>query len=111
MSALHITSHKKGLVAIFVALSVPVAAYAGPADLKTVAEIAMALLSLVVTLLMVLAVLAFIYGAIRFIAGSGDERARSEGKQVMVWGVLSLFMMVGIWGVVRIIYATFFGSA
>jgi hypothetical protein len=58
---------------------------------------------------MVLAVLAFIYGAIRFIAGAGDERARTEGKQVMVWGVLSLFFMVGIWGIVRIIHATFFG--
>ena len=88
----------------------PILTHAAPRTFREIVDgYILVFLNLAVTLLMILAVLAFIYGAIRFIAGSGDERARTEGKQVMIWGVLSLFFMVGIWGVVRIIYTTFFG--
>jgi len=67
------------------------------------------ILDLVVTLLMVVSVLGFVFGMVRFIYSAGDEKGRTEGKQVMVWGTLALFCMVAVWGLVRVIKTTFFG--
>jgi hypothetical protein len=66
------------------------------------------LLNLTATFIMGLALLAFVIGAIRFISTSGDDQSRASGKQLMVWGTISLFVMVSVWGIVAIIQTTFF---
>jgi len=52
-----------------------------------------------------LALLAFFWGLAKFIhaTGKGDESAVSTGKQLMIWGILALFVMVSIWGIIRFI--------
>jgi hypothetical protein len=45
-----------------------------------------------------LALLAFFWGVAQFIWG-GDEK-RAEGKQHMIWGIVGLFVMVSVWGLV-----------
>lgn len=67
------------------------------------------ILDRVVTFIMVLAVLGFVWGMIRFVYSAGDEKGRTEGKRTMVWGTLALFCMVAVWGIVRVIKTTFFG--
>jgi len=62
-----------------------------------------------ISLIMVVALLAFIWGAIRFIGTAGDDKSRAAGRQLMVWGTVALFLMVSVWGIVRIIKTTFFG--
>ena len=76
----------------------------------TVATMITGVLDGIVLFLMTLSVLAFIWGAVRFIYSAGDERTRAQGKQTMVWGVLALFSMAGIWGIVAIIKQTFLGT-
>jgi hypothetical protein len=53
-----------------------------------------------------LAVLAFFWGLIKFIFTAGDSR--DEGKQIMLWGIISLFVIVSIWGIVGFL-ANLFG--
>ena len=60
--------------------------------------------------IIVLAVLAFIIGAVRFMYAAGDDKSRSDGRTMMVWGTIALFVMVSVWGIARIIHVTFFGS-
>jgi hypothetical protein len=48
-----------------------------------------------------LALLAFFYGLAKLIWG-GPE-AVSEGKSLMIWGIVALFVMVSVWGLVRFI--------
>jgi hypothetical protein len=45
-----------------------------------------------------LALLAFFWGVAQFIWGGDDKRA--EGKQHMIWGIVGLFVMVSVWGLV-----------
>lgn len=66
-------------------------------------------LNLVAGFITILALLLFAFGVIKFIATAGDDQSRAAGKQLMVWGILSLFIMVSVWGIVEIISATFFG--
>jgi hypothetical protein len=53
-----------------------------------------------------IALLGFFWGLAKFIFAAGDEGKRDEGKKVMIWGIVGLFVMVSVWGLVR-----FIGSA
>jgi len=46
-----------------------------------------------------LAVIFFFWGLAKFIWYSGDEKKRDEGKGVMTWGVVAMFILVTIWGI------------
>ncbi len=49
------------------------------------------------------ALLFFFWGMAKFILHAGDERGREEGKEVMKWGIVALFVIVSIWGIVAFI--------
>lgn len=51
-------------------------------------------------IIVTLALLFFFYGLARFILASGDEEARKNGKHIMIWGIVALFVMVSVWGLV-----------
>jgi len=53
------------------------------------------------------AVLAFFWGLAKFIWNSGDEKKRDEGKGVMTWGVIALFILVTIWGIIGFLQRSF----
>jgi hypothetical protein len=50
-----------------------------------------------------LAVLAFFWGLAKFILNSGNERTAADGKRIMVWGIIGLFVALSIWGIVGLI--------
>ena len=48
-----------------------------------------------------LALLFFLWGLAKFILKAGDPRAQEEGKSIMLWGIIALTVMIGVWGLVR----------
>ncbi|MBK5215554.1 MAG: hypothetical protein JJE53_01960 [Candidatus Pacebacteria bacterium] len=61
------------------------------------------LMNAVVPLLVALAVTAFVYGIIKFFLNPDNEEKRKAGKSFMLWGLITLFVMVSIWGLVGIL--------
>jgi hypothetical protein len=57
--------------------------------------------------LMSLALVVFLWGIVVFIGNSGDETKREEGKKHMLWGVIGLFVMVVVWGIVALLTVIF----
>lgn len=54
-----------------------------------------------VALTTALALLAFFWGLAKFIFHlGGDEKAVDEGKRVMKWGLIALFIMISVWGII-----------
>ena len=51
-----------------------------------------------------LALLAFFWGLARFIMNAGDAKGNKEGKNLMIWGTIALFVMVSVWGILRFAY-------
>ena len=48
-----------------------------------------------------LALLVFIWGLVKFISRvGGDEKAIAEGKSLMVWGLVALFIMASFMGII-----------
>ncbi len=57
----------------------------------------------IVLLLFSLALLYFVWGVIKFIANADDPTERGVGKSTMIWGVIGMFIMFGVWGIVALI--------
>lgn len=64
--------------------------------------------SSVIPLIFALAVVMFVWGAIKFfIIDASKEEKKSQGKQFMIWGIIALAVMVSVWGLVKIVGETF----
>ncbi len=80
-------------------------------NLKTVADIFYFFVCLisksVIPLLFVLAITVFLFGVVKYMMNGDDETARKEGAQFMTWGIIALFVMISVWGLVGILRNTF----
>jgi len=61
------------------------------------------LVNLLVPLVIAIGLLLFIWGLVQYIVVSGDEAATEEGRRKMVWGVIALFVIVSVWGLVALL--------
>lgn len=65
------------------------------------------LMSSVIPLLITLAMAGFIYGVITFYLNPTNEEKRKSGKSFIVGGLIALFVIVSMWGLVGILTNTF----
>ncbi|MBI2048490.1 MAG: hypothetical protein HYT30_01015 [Parcubacteria group bacterium] len=65
------------------------------------------ILGAVVPLLITVALIVFIWGLIQYLMKVGDEEKRKEGVQLMLWGVIAIFVMTSVWGLVSLLQNTF----
>ena len=60
----------------------------------------------VIPLIFALAVAMFLWGVVQFVIKDSEE-AKDKGRQLMVWGIIGLTVMIGVWGLVGIVGRTF----
>ncbi|MFA5830669.1 MAG: pilin [Candidatus Paceibacterota bacterium] len=58
------------------------------------------IVNLLVPIVSTLVVIFFFWGLAMYVLAAGDEEKAKEGKSIMIWGVLALFVMVTIWGII-----------
>lgn len=79
-----------------------------PTDLRSLVGIFIELILTALPVVVGLAFLVFTWGLAKFIFRvGGDEKAVLEGKNLMKWGLIALFIMISIWGILRFIYGEF----
>ncbi len=63
------------------------------------------IVDILIPLTAALALLAFFWGLARFIyaISNGDDDARDKGKNIMIWGIVALFVIVSVWGLVQFV--------
>lgn len=61
--------------------------------------------NLLIPLAFTLALLFFFWGVAKYIRSEGNDKA--QARQIMVWGVIALFVMSAVWGLVRFIRTEF----
>lgn len=62
---------------------------------------------LVVTLLFVLAMLVFVWGAVRLILAAGDPEAIKTAKSFMWWGVIAMAVLASVFGLITFLQSYF----
>lgn len=60
----------------------------------------------VVPLLFAGALAVFVFGVVKFI-GNSDSKEQGKGKDFMIWGIVGLFVMISVWGLVNVLNVTF----
>ena len=73
------------------------------AAIYDVQDLLVALLDLFNSLIYVVfgfALVVFFWGLAKFILNSGDEKSHEDGKRLMFWGVIALFIMASVWGII-----------
>lgn len=60
-----------------------------------------------ILLLVAVAFVLFIWGGFKFIANAGDETKRSEGKRAIMWGLIGLVIIFGVYGILNIALGAF----
>ncbi len=64
------------------------------------------ILNLIIPFLIVLGVLYFVWGVVQYVI-AGDEEAKTAGRDKMIYGIIGLVVIVGLWGLVGIVSRTF----
>ena len=58
-------------------------------------------------LLFAIAVVFFLYGVVEFLMNGENEEKRTTGKQHMLWGVIGLTIMIGVFAIIKLALDTF----
>ena len=54
----------------------------------------------VIPIVFALAIIYFFWGIVQYIRGAGDPAKASEGKSIMIYGVIAIAVMVSLYGLV-----------
>lgn len=79
----------------------------GPSDLLEVIDIFFAIFRALVPVIFGLALVAFLWGGAKYIFNAADATKRKEGNAMMLYGIIALFVMLSIWGLVSLLGGTF----
>jgi len=74
--------------------------FAAAAGVEGLIETLICLVSSLVPLLVSIAILVFFWGMVKFIAHADDEKAVTEGRQLMIWGLVGIFVIIALWSIV-----------
>lgn len=61
------------------------------------------LVSALVPLLVAIAVVVFIVGVLRYVTAGESEDKRANARNLMIYGIIAIFVIVSIWGLVAIL--------
>lgn len=99
---------KKLLLAGSLVFALPLVAAAQQANLNYIGSLILGirnLLDITIPLLIGLALVFFFYGLVQYIrkpGGGGEHGGGTDGKKIMIAGLVGLFLMVSVWGLVRL---------
>lgn len=60
-----------------------------------------------ITFAIALAVLFFLYGLLQYVTAGDDPEKQKNGRSKMIYGVVVIFVMVSVWGLVNLLSGTF----
>ena len=81
-------------------LFAPIIAFAAPlGGVRGMLVAFKGLLNLTVPVVIGIALIYFLWGTAQFILHAGEQKSRDDGKKKMLWGIIALFVMFSIWGI------------
>lgn len=64
-----------------------------------------------INVILALALLVFFWGLVKYMYKGDNDAERTKGKNFMAFGIVGLFVMVSVWGLVGLLTGTFFGTS
>lgn len=79
-------------------------------DLKTIIGNIIGLVNYAIPVLIAVALAIFLWGVVRFVYKTGDAHGKEADKEIFVWGLIALFVLVSVWGLVGLMCTSFFDN-
>lgn len=79
---------------------IPIAEASVTTLMKSVSKV---IINPIILLLFALAVVYFLFGFVNYLLNPDNETIRKESKDKMLWGIIGLFVMVSVFGIMSII--------
>lgn len=95
----------KKIIALLVSFA-PVSAFAQLNDINDVTTKATNIGNTVIVLLISFSVIWIVVNVVRYLIAGGEDQ-RKEGGKAILWGVVGLFVILSIWGLVAILKNSF----
>ena len=76
-------------------------------SLYTLLETADKIIRTLIGIMFPLATAIFLWGVIEYMRAAGDEKKIKDSRQKITYGIIGLFLMVAVWGIVKAMVATF----
>ncbi|MFA6270213.1 MAG: hypothetical protein WC657_03335 [Candidatus Paceibacterota bacterium] len=83
------------------ALALPLTSFAALGNIDGLITDIGNIINKIIPIMFALALLGFFYGLVKYIFGKEDDK--DAAKKTMIWGVVALFVMASVWGLVRFI--------
>mgnify|MGYP001590674094 CR=1 FL=1 len=94
---------KLSSAAIAAGLFVPLVAMAQLENLQNLAERSLDIINVVLVIVFVLAILVFAWGVVKFITAAGSPDKVKEARGFIIWGIIGVFVLAAIFGLVQFI--------
>lgn len=59
-----------------------------------------------IKLMFIVAILVFVWGVVLFIMNPSESEGRKKGLNHILWGIVGLFIMFGVYGIINIIVSS-----
>lgn len=69
-------------------------------DVVSIFDGLISVITIIIPILLGMAILVFFWGIVKFISHAEDAKENSEGKQLILWGLITIFVMVAFWGII-----------
>ena len=63
--------------------------------------------NMVIPFIFAIAIVMFLWGVVQLVINADDAEKKEKGRTFMIWGIIGLTAMIGVWGLVKILGATF----
>lgn len=90
-----------GLISLAALALLPACAHAQLGNVENIVEAIGRLVDLATPIVVGIALLVFFWGLVKFIFASGNEDAKEQGKNLMIGGIIALFVIVSIAGILQ----------
>ena len=70
---------------------------------KLISNIKAYILNPIIGFMFAVAVVMFIYGIVEYIWSADNEDKVAVGKKHMIWGIVGIFVMMGVYGILNIL--------
>ncbi|HVV39319.1 MAG TPA: hypothetical protein VHD31_03285 [Candidatus Paceibacterota bacterium] len=69
-------------------------------NLQSLITFAGGILNSLIPLFIALALVAFFWGLVKYVISGGEDH--TQGRNIMIAGLVALFVMVSVWGIIRL---------
>ena len=74
---------------------------------ELIARVNAVILNPTIMLLFAVAFVVFIAGLVQFLMDTDSDEGKAKGKRKIVWGLVGMFIMFSVFGILRLLLSTF----